>query len=72
MTYTRLPGEDSTSMPYDEEEMALTRVDAWPAVGHRTLIFFDDPEDPTMEHWRICSGIRSITRVPSSSPVRNG
>lgn len=70
MTYTRLPGEDSTFMPYDEEEMPLTRVDVWPAVGHRTLLFFDDPEDPTTEHWRICSRIRSITRVGSSTAPR--
>lgn len=71
MTYTRLPGEDSSLMPYDEEEMPLTRVDVWPAVGHRTLLFFDDPDDPTMEHWRICSRIRSITRLTSTSPSGN-
>lgn len=67
MTYIRVPGEDSSPMPYDRQAMPLTRVEAWPAVGHRTLLFFDDPDDVTVEHWRICSRIRSITRLPSTT-----
>jgi hypothetical protein len=66
MTYTRLPGLDSTPMPYDGVPVPMTRVERWPAVGKQTLLFFDDPDDPTLEHWRICSTIRAIVRLPSA------
>ena len=71
VTYTRLPGADSTPMRYDSQPMPMTRVEAWPSVGQRTLVFFDDPNDPAVERWRICSRILSITRLPSDplSPV---
>ncbi|TQJ49279.1 hypothetical protein FBY26_0957 [Phycicoccus sp. SLBN-51] len=72
MTYIRVPGPDSTAMPYDEREVPFTRVEAWPAVGRRTLLFFDDPYDFTTEHWRICSRIRSITRLPSTPAAEAG
>ena len=72
MTYTRLPGTDSAAMPFDGQEVPLSRVDAWPAVGHRTLLFFDDPQNPLREHWRICSRIRSITRLPEMPSSEGG
>lgn len=65
MTYTRLPGLNSTPMPYDGVPVSMTRVEAWPAVGQQALLFFDDPDDPAREHWRICSTIRVIVRLPS-------
>lgn len=45
MTYTRRPGPRSGPMPHDNVEVAIGRVDAWPAVGARSLVWFDDPDD---------------------------
>lgn len=63
MTYRRQPDAGSTPMLHDNVTVPITRVLAWPAVGRRSMVFFDDPDDPTLEHWRICSRIRSITRL---------
>lgn len=41
----------------------IDRVEAWPTVGRSSLVFFDDPNAPGVEQWRMCSTIRSITSV---------
>ncbi|HEV7146062.1 MAG TPA: hypothetical protein VGN48_03590 [Pedococcus sp.] len=64
MTCTRLRGDDSTPMVHDGTPMPITRVGRWPAVGGQALVFFDDPADPTLEHWRVCSTIRDIVSAP--------
>lgn len=66
MTYRRQPGPRSTPMDYDDMTVPITKVGAWPEVGRRSLVFFDDPEDELWEQWRICSTIGSITRITSS------
>ena len=73
-TYTRLPGQDSGPMPYDGQPMVLTRVEVWPVVGAQSLVFFDDPVDEWLEHWRICSRIRRIVALPpdAGGPSREG
>lgn len=63
MTYRRQTGEGSTPMDHDNVTVPITRVLTWPAVGERSMVFFDDPDNPALEHWRICSRIRSITRL---------
>ncbi|MDU0314092.1 hypothetical protein RKE38_10385 [Phycicoccus sp. M110.8] len=63
MTYRRQPGPESSSMEYDDVTVRITKVGAWPEVGRRSLVFFDDPEDELWEQWRICSTIGSITRM---------
>ncbi|GAA2735266.1 hypothetical protein GCM10009867_17190 [Pedococcus aerophilus] len=73
MTYRRQPGPGSSPMLYDNTDQPITNVGRWPAVDHSSLVFFDDPQDPTTEHWRICSRIRSITRIaPTAPPGENG
>ncbi|WP_460966693.1 hypothetical protein [Pedococcus soli] len=70
MTYTRRAGPQSVVMAYDNVEVAITAVDLWPRVGGRSLVWFDDPQDPTQEQWRLCSAIRSITLLaPKAAPV---
>ena len=65
MTYTRLPGDGSMPMAYDGTAMRITHVERWPAVGGQAVVFFDEPTDPTLEHWRACSRIRAIVAVGS-------
>jgi hypothetical protein len=67
MTYTRLPGADSTPFAYDGQPMPITRVDRWPAVGGQSLVVFDDQTDPSLEQWRLCSEIRAIAAAPSGT-----
>ena len=66
-TYTRLPGADSTPMRYDSEPMPMTRVGAWPFVGQRTLVFFDDPNDP---RWSIAGSAPASSPSPACPPIR--
>ena len=42
-TYERRPGPDSQDFPYDRMPMELLRIDAWPKVGERMLIWLQDP-----------------------------
>ncbi|MFC8502478.1 hypothetical protein ACFUC1_08965 [Pedococcus sp. NPDC057267] len=70
MTYRRQPGPGSGRMAYDDVTVPITIVGVWPEVGRSSVVFFDDPYDPTMEEWRICSKIRSITRI--EAPRSNG
>ncbi|WP_406832818.1 hypothetical protein ABEG17_08350 [Pedococcus sp. KACC 23699] len=63
-TYTRLPGPTSSSMAYDGVPVQFTRVQMWPQVGQRSLVFFDDLSHAFVEQWRVSSRIRSITALP--------
>lgn len=66
MTYSRVPGPSSPSGPFalDLRILLITRVDSWPRVGSRSLVWFDDPADPGgVEQWRQSSRIVSITEV---------
>jgi hypothetical protein len=54
-------------MAYDDTTVPIPNVGAWPEVGGRALVFFDDPENPFEEQWRLCSAIRSITRVSAAA-----
>lgn len=66
MTYERIPGPDSRAGYLGCENIALpiTRVDIWPTVAERSVVWFDDPEFPhAIEQWRVSSTIRSIERL---------
>lgn len=68
-TYQRLPG--STARPFDHDgiENPITRVDKYPEIGSCFIVWFDDPRNSLLEHWRISSTIRSITRLaPAGEP----
>lgn len=63
-TYRRLPGSDSQSFPYDRTDLPIARVELWPQVGARFLVWFDDPGHPDLtEHYRVSSAIESIVRL---------
>lgn len=64
MLYVRLPGPHAPVMPWDEVPVRITRVTQWPQVGARSLLLFDDPHEPVLEHWRICSTIQAIVALP--------
>lgn len=62
-TYERRPGPTSQTFAYDNQPVPLTRIEIWPEVGGRMFVWFDDPGLPeALEHYRVCSRIRSITR----------
>jgi hypothetical protein len=63
-TYCRLPGDGRAAFALDGIPVKLNRVEAWPAVGQCFLIRFDDIENPSLEHWRLSSTVRSIERLP--------
>jgi hypothetical protein len=68
--YQRRPGGTSASFDADGVEVELTRIDRWPAVGHTSSIWFDDPQMPTLiEQWRQSSTAASITRLPDLDPI---
>lgn len=69
MTYTRQPGSDSQSFERDGIEGRISRVVDWPTVGQRFFVFFDDPENPLMEQWRISSTVRRIESVDPDARV---
>jgi len=69
-TYRRLPGPSSKSFAHDRHTHRITHIEQYPQVGSRSLVWFDDPTDPGLEHWRISSTIQSITRLdPGDSPA---
>jgi hypothetical protein len=52
-------------MAWDEQEVPFTRVERWPVVSERLLLWFDDPESPhAVEHWRVSNIITAIERLP--------
>ncbi len=66
-TYERRPGPASQRFLHDGVPVRLTRVEVWPTVGGRMLIWFDDPDTPDLlEHWRLCSTIRGIAADPGA------
>jgi hypothetical protein len=70
MTYQRLPGPGRKRFAYDGDAHRITRVEAYPALGRSSIVFFDDPLRPWMEQWRVCSTICSITPLPASESTR--
>ena len=65
-TYMRQPGDGSERFGLEGQPMKITRVERWPAVGDRSIVWFDDPEFPNvMEHYRVSSAIRSIEQLDS-------
>jgi hypothetical protein len=65
-TYMRIPGEASRvgSFDYDGTAHRITRVDRYPKVGSFSVVWFDDPLDPTwMEQFRQSSEITRIERI---------
>ena len=60
-TYERRPGPGSQSFKHDNTEVRLARIEIWPQLNRRMLIWFDDPNDHRTEHYRMCSRISSIT-----------
>lgn len=67
MTYTRLPGAASSPFAHDEVTASILSVERWPQVGSTSLVFFDDPNDPLIEQWRISSTIRRIEPADRSN-----
>ena len=67
MTYRRLPGPGRKSFDYDGQQCPIDRIEVWPAVGRSSLVFFDDPNVPGVEQWRICSTIRTISRLDADT-----
>lgn len=67
-TYQRLPGDDGPAFDWDGRVVRITKVDRWPAVGGKSLIWFDDPEMPDeLEQWRRSATIVSIERLPEAA-----
>lgn len=69
-TYERRPGIDSQPFPYDNRTCRLTRIEIWPQVGGRMLLWFDDPDFPDLlEHWCLCSRIQRIVHDGDGPPA---
>lgn len=61
-TYQRLPGPTGTAFPYDRASLQLMRIQVWPKVGGRMLVWLQDPVHAHLEHWRISSTISHIAQ----------
>lgn len=55
-------------MEYDGVAVPIGRVAVWPDVGQQSLLFYDDPNDPSTERYRVCPTIESITAMPAVDP----
>ncbi|HYB39743.1 MAG TPA: hypothetical protein VEF72_31185 [Mycobacterium sp.] len=67
-TYERRPGAASLSgaFDYDGVPHSITRVEQWPKVGSKSLVWFDDPRRPLdVEQFRRSSTIVRIERYPT-------
>jgi hypothetical protein len=43
----------------------VTRVERWPVVSQRSLLWIDDPVPPhAIEHWRVIHIVTAIERLP--------
>lgn len=64
-TYERRPGPRSRAggFAHDRRPHPITRVEWWPEVGARSFVWFDDPDNPVMELYRVSSTIVEIRRV---------
>lgn len=62
-TYQRLPGSSRSLFDHDGQVVRIGRIGAYPKVGARSLAYYDDPNDDTVEQFRISSTIRSIARL---------
>lgn len=69
-TYERRPGAGSQSFEHDNREVRIARIEIWPQLHRRMLIWFDDPDDHLIEHYCMCSRISSITH--DSTDGQNG
>jgi hypothetical protein len=67
MTYQRLPVAGRQRFDYDGIVHPITRVGVYPTVGASSLVFFDDPERPWMEQWRVSSTVAAIARLAARS-----
>lgn len=65
MQYMRIPGPHSLAgqFDFDEQYHRMTCVGIWPEVGRVSVIWFDDPDEPFLEHYRVSSKIASIERL---------
>lgn len=62
-TYERRPGPESKPFPGDNSPMSFTRIDLWPCIGQRMMIWFDDPRAPELfEYFHLTSSVRKISR----------
>lgn len=64
-TYARYPDSPSGAMPHDGTDHPITSVGAWPRVGGHSLVVYDDPVDPLLQHWRRSATILNITQFVS-------
>jgi hypothetical protein len=72
-TYERRPGVGSQLFPYDNQPVGYSRIQIWPRIGGRMMIWFDDPARPvTREHYRVSSRIRAITLIAPPDGHRPG
>jgi hypothetical protein len=68
-TYERRPGPTSRRFAHDNTTLVLTRVEIWPQVGARVLVWVDDPDLPELlEFWRLTSTINRIARDGDDDP----
>jgi hypothetical protein len=60
-TYERRPGSTSQAFPFDNRPVPYSRITVWPRIGGQLVLWFDDPDHPTLlEHYRISSDISAI------------
>lgn len=66
-TYERVPSSSSGVFDTDSMVHRLTRVDLWPCVGRRMLVWFDDPTHPHLvERWHATSAVQRIEKAQSA------
>ena len=68
-TCTRLPRTPEAAMANDGMAHPITAVAMWPRVGGASLVLFDEPGDPDLEHWHTSGTILAITRLPEADPA---
>jgi hypothetical protein len=72
-TYERRPGPTSQPFPHDLTPVPFTRIQVWPRLGGRMLVWFDDPAIPGLvEHFRVSSRISRIVRDSPKDSAPSG
>lgn len=59
-TYCRVPGAGRHVFPHDGIAVKINEVVTWPIVGRSFFVYLQDPQDGSLQHWRMSSTIRSI------------